>query len=236
MKKLLSVLVCVLLALIVFTPLCSVLCWVMGYKFTLVDPAIFAVSIFALAAITVAVSIFSKEILDNRIVCILVSVLTPCAMLNTGFYIRSCGGLWIVASVLVCVACGYLTIRHGKPMSVKTGGLVLSAGLLLPMALICFVLLVAGKTQNYVVLETVDSPSGAYYAQIIDNDQGEKGGWKLVHIYPDKDIVTPVFSIRKKHIKVFEAYYNAGEADEKTVALQWTDDRHLTINGDNYSF
>ena len=236
MKRLISVLTCILLALILFSPLCSLICTVFGYKFTLVNPSVFAIAIFVLTAVTVAVSVVSKEIVENKIMCILISVLTPCAMINTGFYIRACGTLWIIASVLICVGCGYLTIRHGQPMPVKTAAMVLAAGLLLPMALICFVLTVAGRTQNYNVIDTVDSPSGAYYAEIIDNDQGEKGGWKLVHIYPDKDIETPVFVVRKKPIKLYDEFYHAGEAAEKTVVLQWKDDNHLVINGKNYSF
>lgn len=236
MKKLLSVLVCVLFALIVFTPLCVLACWLLGYKFALVQPAVFAVSIFVLTVITVAVSVFSKEIIENKIISILVCVMTPCALLNIACFIRSCGALWIIAGVLIAVGCGYLTIRHGKPTDVKTGGMVLSAGLLLPMALICFVLFVAGKTQNYVVLETVDAPNSAHYAQVIDNNQGEKGGNKMVHVYPGKDVKTPIFTIKKKPIIIYDEYYEADERDKVTVQVQWKADRGLTINGKDYSY
>lgn len=236
MKKLLSVLSCVLLALIAFCPVISLICYVFGYKFTLVNPGAFAIAIFVLTAITVLVSVFYKEALENITICAVVSALTPMALINTAFYIRSCGTLWIIASVLICVGCGYLTIRHGKPFTVRTGALVLTAGLLLPMVLVCFVLSVAGKTQNYNILDTVDSPTGAYYAEIIDNNQGEKGGTKMVHIYPEKDIDTPVFRIRKKRIIIYEEFYKANEADEVEVVVQWKDDNHLVINGKNYSF
>ena len=236
MKKLLSVLSCLLLALIAFSPVCSLICTIFGYKFTLVNPGVFAVAIFALTGITLLVSILYGEILENKIICIVMSVLTPLALINTGFYVRSCGTLWIIASVLICMGCGYLTIRHGNPLTVRTGALVLTAGLLLPMAFICFVMSVANNTQNYDVLDTVYSPTGAYYAEIIDNDQGEKGGSKMVHIYPDKDIETPIFLIRKNRIIIYEEFYKASEADEVEVVIQWKDDNHLIINGKNYSF
>lgn len=236
MKKLLSVLSCMLLALIAFSPVFSLISNVFGYKFTLVNPGVFAIAIFVLTAITVLVSILCQEVLENKIICAVVSALTPMALINTAFYIRSCGTLWIIASVLICVGCGYLTIRHGSPLSVRTGALVLTAGLLLPMALVCFVLSVAGKTQNYVILDTVDSPTGAYYAEIIDNDQGEKGGSKMVHIYPEKDIDTPIFLIRKKRIIIYEEYYKANEADKVKVVVEWEDDNHLIINDKKYSF
>ena len=236
MKKLLSVLSCLLLALIAFSPVCSLACSIFGYKFTLVTPSVFAIAIFSLTGITVLVSILYGEILENKIICIVMSVLTPLALINTGFYVRSCGTLWIIASVLICVGCGYLTIRHGNPLTVRTGALVLTAGLLLPMAFICFVMSVANNTQNYDVLDTVYSPTGAYYAEIIDNDQGEKGGSKMVHIYPDKDIETPIFLIRKNRIIIYEEFYKASEADKVEVVIQWKDDNHLIINGKNYSF
>lgn len=236
MKKLLSVLTCMLLALIAFCPVISLICYVFGYKFTLVNPSAFAISIFVLTAITVLVSVFCKEVLENKVICTVVSLLTPMALVNTAFYVRSCGTLWIVASVLICVGCGYLTIRHGSPPTMRIGALVLTAGLLLPMTLACFVLSVAGKTQNYTVLDTVDSPTGVYYAEIIDNNQGEKGGTKMVHIYPEKDIDTPVFQIRKKRIIIYEEFYKADEADQVKIVVQWKDDNHLVINGKNYSF
>lgn len=236
MKKLLSVLSCLLLALITFSPAFSLVCTIFGYKFTLVNPSAFAIAIFALTAITVLVSFLYKEVLENKVICAVVSALTPMALVNTAFYIRSCGTLWILASVLICAGCGYLTIRHGSPLTVRTGALVLTAGLLLPMALVCFVMSVAGKTQNYTVLDVVNSPSGAYYAEIIQNDQGEKGGSKMVHIYPEKDIDTPVFLIRKNRIIIYEEAYKVNEADKVDVVLQWKDDTHLVINGDNYSF
>lgn len=236
MKKLISVLACVLLVFVVFSPLCSLICTIFGYKFALVNPAVFAIAIFILTVVTVVLSLFSKEIVENKIICIVISALTPCALINTAFYIRACGMLWIFASLLICVGCGYLTVRYGQPMSVKTGALVLTAGLLLPMALICFVMSVAAKTQNYTVIDIADSPSGAYYAEILDNDQAEKGGWMLVHIYPDKDIKTPVFTVRKRPIKIFEEFYKQGQAEEKSVVVQWKDDNHLVINGKNYSF
>lgn len=236
MKKLLSILSCVLLALICFSPLASLICKIFGYKFTLVNPAVFAIAIFVLTAVTVLISILSKEILENKVICFVASALTPCALINSGFYVRSCGTLWIIASILICAGCVYLSIRHGNPPNVKIGALVLAAGLLLPMVFFCFVLSVAGKTQNYTVLDTVDSPNGAYYAQVIENDQGEKGGSKMVHIYPDKDMKTPVFIIQKKHIIIYEEFYNAGDADKVTVNIQWKDNNHLLINGKSYSF
>lgn len=236
MKKILSILSCLLLALIAFCPVISLLCAAFGYKFTLVNPGVFAIAIFVLTAITVLVSVFYKEVLENKVICVVISVLTPMALINTAFYVRSCGTLWILASVLICAGCGYLTIRHGSPLTVRTGALVLTAGLLLPMALACFVLLVAGKTQNYNIIDTVDSPTGAYYAEIIDNNQGEKGGTKMVHIYPEKDIDTPVFRIRKNRIIIYEEFYKANEADKVQIIVQWKDDNHLVINGKNYSF
>ena len=227
---------CVLLALILFTPVCSLLCTIFGYKFSLVYPGVFATAIFALTAVTVLISVLYQEILENKVICVVISALTPCALINTGFYVRSCGTLWIVASVLICVGCGYLTIRHGKPLSMRAGALVLTAGMLLPMAMVCFVLSVAGRTQNYIVLDTIDSPTGVYYAQIIDNDQGEKGGSKMVHIYPDKGVETPIFVIKKKHIVIYQEMYEPEDADKISIEIQWKDDTHLVINGKDYSF
>ena len=236
MKKILSILACVLLVLIAIVPLLSAACAIFGYKFELVQPGIFAIAIFALTAVTVLLSVIYGEQIEHKIFSVVFAVLTPCALINTAFYVRSCGTLWIVASLLICVGCGYMSIRHGGPQTLRAGALVLAAGLLLPMIFICFVLNVAGKTQNYIILDTVNSPSGAYYAQIIDNDQGQKGGAKLVHIYADKGVETPVFTIKKKRIQIYNEPYSPEDADKTTVVVQWKDDTHLVINGKDYSF
>ena len=85
-------------------------------------------------------------------------------------------------------------------------------------------------------MDCVNSPTGVCYAEIIENDQGEKGSSKLVNVYTGKDIQNPVFVIRKKPIKIYEEFYKSDEADEKTVDLRWKDDTHLVINGKDYSF
>ena len=236
MKKILYILSCALLALIVFVPLCAAVCAIFGYKFSLVNPWLIANIIFVMTAATVLVSVIYREKIEHKIFSAVLALLTPCALINTAFYVRSCGTMWLVASLLICVGCGYLTFRHGAPVTLRAGALVLTAGLMIPMLLVCFVLNVAGKTQNYIILETVDSPSGAYYAQVINNDQGEKGGSMLVHIYADKGVENAVFTIKTKRIQIYEDIYSPEDADTKTVVVQWKNDRHLVINGKDYSF
>lgn len=231
MKKILSVFACVLLFLIVTVPITAAVSAIFGYRLTLLMPWVFAIAILVLTAATVMLSIIVKDDVDDRIVSIVFALLTPCALINTAFYVRSCGTLWLVASLLICVGCGYLTFRRGKPLAMRAGSLVLTASLLLPMIFVCFLMLVAGRTQANTVVKTVDSPNGAYYAQVIDNDQGAMGGNTIVNVYPNKGIDTPAFKIQKKHHKVY-----VGEHDDyKTMDIHWKDNSCLVINSTEYS-
>lgn len=230
MKKILSVLACVLLLLIVFLPMGVLITSLLGYTFALTYPWVFIGAMVAVAAALVLLSALTGETVDNKIIQIVFSLLTPCALINTAFYLRACGSVWLVISLFLCVGCGYLTMRQGNPQVVRLGALVLSASLMLPMVLICFLLLVAGSTQVNTVVQTVDSPSGVCYAEVISSDQGAMGGDTVVNVHTGKEIDLGFVQIHKKHQRVY-----LGKQDEyKTMDIQWKNDNCLLIDGKEY--
>lgn len=230
MKKVLSVLVWILLVLLAFVPLGAGISAIFGYSFELANYWAFALADVSVAAILVLLSLISKETVDGKVSQILFALITPCALINTMFYVTQCGKMWLALSLLLCVGCGYLTIRHGRPLSVRAGALVLTAALVLPVCLICVLLTAIGNAQVQHVVKSVDSPNGVYYAQIINSDQGNMGGDTIVKVYSHKGLNAGLFKISKKPLVI----YIGGEDEYKTMELVWINDERLLIDSKEY--
>lgn len=80
-----------------------------------------------------------------------------------------------------------------------------------------------GKTT---VVQTLDSPTGKYYAQVISNDQGAMGGNTTVHVYETKELNTILFTIKKEPQQVYVGDWDAYEDME----IYWESDNSLVIN------
>ena len=73
------------------------------------------------------------------------------------------------------------------------------------------------------VVQTIPSPSGKYYAQVIDHDQGALGGNTIVEVY------------KKSNPKAKpQTIYDGEWGEYKTMEIYWEDDNCLVINGIQY--
>lgn len=232
MKIVFSVLVWTLLILLLLAPLGAGVTAIFGYSFVLGNYWAFAVAEITITAILALLSLVTKETVEDKISQILFAVITPCALVNTMFYISQCGMTWLVVSLLICVGCGFLTIRHGRPLPVRAGALVSTAALVLPVCLICVLLVAIGNAQTNEVVWREDSPSGNRYAEVISIDQGEYENDTVVKVYDKKGFDAGIFKVTKKPLKVY-----VGEGTQGLVLqIQWKDDNCLIINSGEYKF
>ena len=115
-------------------------------------------------------------------------------------------------------------------MALKIVALVLSALMILPICFFSFIALIFGNIGQNTVVQTVESPSGKYYAQVIDSDQGALGGDTLVDVYQDCGINAILFKIEKKPQRVY--FGDWGEFNN--MQIHWKDDNCLVINAVEY--
>lgn len=97
--------------------------------------------------------------------------------------------------------------------------------LLMLLPLILFTLSLRGLSVDTVV-QTLDSPNGTYFAQVIDSDQGAMGGATKVVVYENKQFMG-------KHKKIGQVYTGKYGA-YATMEIHWKDDACLVINGVEY--
>ena len=232
MKKAIPVFGCVLFFFVVLLPFGVILFDCFGYTFKLANYFVFAIITALLAVGTVILSGIMKKPLENKAVEVLFALITPFSLINTVFYLFECSTVSIVVSMFACVCCCvYLAIRYGKPLALKITALVLSALMILPIGFFGFLALIFGDFGQITVVQSVESPTGAYYAEVVDSDQGALGGDTYVTVYANKSIDLLIFKISKEPQRVY--YGDWGEF--MNMEIYWKDDHCLVINSVEYT-
>lgn len=231
MKKTLSILICLLFALTILYPVGVIVTACLGYRFELMSVSAFAIAIFALSVCIVILDRIRKSTLDNKAIQIICAIITPLSLVNAVLYIFECPHFWVIASVsLSAGCCCYLTVQYGKPFSLRIITLILSALMILPIGFFSFIAQIFGNIGQNTVVKTVVSPSGKYYAQVIDSDQGALGGDTLVDVYQECGINAFLFQIKTKPQRVYIGDW--GEFDN--MQIHWKNENCLIINSVEY--
>lgn len=231
MKKAISILICLLFVLTILYPAGVIITARLGYSFELISVSAFAIAIAVLSVCIVVLDIVFKNQLESKTVQILLAIITPLSLINAVSYIFECPQIWVIASVLASVGCCcFLVVKHGKPLALKIVALVLSALMVLPIGFVSFIALIFGNIGQNTVVQTVESPSGKYYAQVIDSDQGALGGDTLVDVYQDWGINALVFKIEKKPQRVYFGEWGEFE----NMQIHWNNDNCLVIDSVEY--
>lgn len=202
-----------------------------GYRFELLSPFAFSLGLAVLSVAATVCAAVSKEAPKNKSVRVFSALLTPFSLINALFYSISSLNIWVLPGMLISAGCAlYLTLRQGKPIALKVIALVLSALLAAPVGILCFLFPVFGSIGQNSVVQTVASPSGEYYAAVIDSDQGALGGDTLVDVYENSRVDLIFFRIEKKPQRVYLGDWR----DYEGMDIRWEDDHRLVINGHFY--
>ena len=231
MKKAISFMTCLLFALTILYPAGVMITACLGYNFHLISIPAFSIAIAALSVCIIILDLICKGHADNKIMSILLTIITPLSLINAAFYIFKCPKIWVIASALFSAACCcYLTVKCGKSLSLKTVSLILSALMILPIGFFSFIALIFGSLNHNTVVKTVESPNGKYYAQVIDSDQGALGGDTLVDVYEKDGTNAIIFKIEKKPQRV----YSGDWGEFENMRIYWKDENCLVINSVKY--
>ena len=203
----------------------------LGYSFELISVSAFAIATAALSGCIVVLDLICKNTLENNTIGILLAIIATLSLINAAFYVFKCSQICVIVSVLLSAGCCcYLTVKYGKPLTLKVVTLVLSALMILPICFFSFIALIFGNIGQNTVVQTVESPSGKYYAQVIDSDQGALGGDTLVDVYKKSGINLILFKIENKPQRVY--FGDWGEFEN--MQIHWKDDNCLVINSVEY--
>lgn len=157
----------------------------------------------------------------------------PLSMIFGGFCIYHDQSLPVMIGMAVCVVCcWYLVIRYTKPLSVRVPALSLGAVLIVPVCIVIFFAVLFGDFGEVRTIETVESPSGALCAQVIEHDDGALGGATIVQVRKNWCLDLYVLQITPKSKTV----YRGDWYEHAHIKVAWKNEQQLIINGvDMYS-
>ena len=231
MKKAISVLIYVLLLMIILYQAGVLITGCFGYSFKLISVSAFVIATAVLSVGIVVLDLVFKNVPKKKTMQMWLAIMLPLSLISSVFYIFECPQIQVVTSVLITAGCCcFLTIKHGKPMALKVVALILSALMVLPICSFSFFALIFGNIGHNTVVQTVESPNGKYYAQVIDSDQGALGGDTLVDVYKKGGINLILFKIEPNPQRVY--WGNWGEF--RDMQIHWKDDGCLVINSAEY--
>lgn len=231
MKKAFCVVTYVLFALTIFLPIFKILFACFGCTFEVFSILAFSVAILLFSLTLVILGILHKGEIENRIVRVFLAIITPLSLINAVFYIFLSADFIVALCMLFSsICCSVVAFIYGKPVVLKYVMLVLSGLMILPIAYLSFIILIFGNIAENTVVQTVDSPNGQYYAEVIDNDQGALGGATIVNLRSNHSLDLLLFKIEKKPQQVY--YGEWGEY--KGMNVYWRDDEWLVVNSHVY--
>ena len=119
MKKVISFLIFLLFTLTALYPAGSLIASCFGYSFKLMGIPVFAVSS-AIISICIVILDGVYKIAFNKLVQILLAVITPISLINVVLCAIESHQTWTIAGTLVSTGCcAYLMIKNGEPLLLK---------------------------------------------------------------------------------------------------------------------
>ena len=225
MKQLTVILICLLLFLTVCYPAGVLICNTLGFDLTVHCLPAFAFVLAILSAYLVYLC--SKRAIKSRILQIILSATLPLSLVNSLYCLGGSTALWLG---LYVVACSILTIKYVKILAPRIIAFVLSGLTILPIIFLLIIHLIFGNLVQNTVVQTIESPGGSHYAQVIDNNQGAMGGNTLVDVYEAPLVDTRFLRIQKKPTRVYSGEWGEHEYME----IYWKSVDCLIINGVEY--
>lgn len=132
----------------------------------------------------------------------------------------------VIVCILICFVCCIIISLSNNSLSKFKYPIAVLSVLLFIFALILTAFSFYVKTETVL---SVDSPSGNYYAEVIDTDQGALGG--STHVRVIKRIVkTPVLTLSSYKGIVYDGPWGMF----KDMDIYWENDNCLVINSEEY--
>lgn len=228
MRKAVSGIEMILLALYGFVPVCCLLAGSMGYHFSLRNYEVFAVllAVVSVGGIVAAFADREREMMTGGRVA--VSLMLPISLINWLVVIWSSEWGYTLLCMIICSVCALIyLIRYGRKLALKIAVGVLSVILFLPLCLVSFFDLIFNDFGENTVVETVYSPDEVYRAEVIDEDQGALGGSTIVRVYDTRrEFDLYLFRVWKNSKCVYTGEWGVW----KTMEIHWEEDHTLVVN------
>ena len=230
MKKTMHGILYSLLGLTALYPAGTILCYLLDYRFLLLSNDGFAVFLGLFSSCAVILSlVFPTEV--SKTAGTVAAFMPFVTLVSCFFLLHSKIGVIGVAGLLVAFVCACaMTLKYAKNLAMKIVVLVIGIVLAVHVGFLGFLAMIFGSIGKDTVVQSVESPNGAYIAQLVDSDQGALGGDTLVLVYEQNNIDLFFLRIEKEPQLVYSGQWGAF----KQMKLEWKNEHCLLINETEY--
>ncbi len=227
MKKNKNILMCILFVLAVFYPAVKIFFAPAKNLFVFKNVDIIVV----LSTILSFYLCVSKEEFSKDSARVLAALITPLSIIGNA-------GLLLISRSYLVFFCGLISVICNICITLGKGdkdlenlSLIISGLLALPTFLVLIVGLLFSDFGSLNVVKTVESPSGKYYAEVIDCNEGALGGKTFVEIYRKEEDSHPFFFEKEEKS---DRVYTGRWGEFENMEIYWADDNVLVINSQEY--
>ena len=230
----LSILICVLFVLVTFLPLGFIVARTFGYSFSLFSYSFFSIVTAVVSAAAAVISFFADREHIKKVYSVFASIVPIILIANYCSSFVKCSsddhftiGIAMMIALLFAVI---LSLQVGKPVALNAVILATSLVAVIPFVIIVWIMSAFSDFGENTVVETIPSPDGERWVEVVDNDQGALGGATVIRVCEDKGIDLFVFQAEKLPIKIYEGEWREYEE----LDIRWKDDDCVLINSREY--
>ena len=231
-KKYVVVLLCVLMFLsFCLIPAGYVLSDFMGYEIVITNYYAAALIITVMPVILTVFYKVSECCEKRKSISVLLGLSLPLSLINGLILSIKSGGVFVIICSALSFGCLlFINARRINMILIKNAAIALSVTVVIAaLVIVYFKSLLGGFVKN-TVIQTVGSPDGTRYAELIDSDAGATGGATIVNVCSFSSVEFGIFKIKQK-----ETVYSGRWSDQFDIRIYWKDNRHLMINSTEYT-
>lgn len=238
-KKSLDMVPLIICFLFLMYPLAKQLAAHCGYKLEFYTPLlIYAVPV--LFEVVGLVLLLVKKSILCKPGKVFAAALLPIVMISGNSYIMSLEGKgagkvsFAIALWIISVGFGvWWLFKYAANKFVKIPVIIWSGIIGAILGVWFFLLLLTEDFGVYEVIQKIESPSGKYYAELINDDQGAMGGSTIVEVSSKKECVPFLIGELVKNQEI-SRIYTGRWGEFKTMEIFWLDEDIILINGEEY--
>lgn len=231
MKDKIKFILYVLIFISSFLPVLSLILWCFKCSVSLFSYNFFAVVSALILIIFTSFIAKSEEIGVNKTLRFFTAFMPVMSLTNAVVYIFKSKSAIVAASMAICFVCSaVIAEKICKSKNVKVISVLSSSVLSVPVLIITVSSVLFGSVGVNTVINTIPSPGGTYYAEIVDSDQGALGGDTVVNIHKSRKLDLLVMTISRTPQRVYIGDWREYE----TMDIYWKDNQCIIINSKEY--
>lgn len=231
MKDKTKLILYILLFLSAFFPILTLVLFCLEYSVSLFNYIFSAISSALIFVILTTVILKAKEVVTGKALKFLIVLLPLISLVNAVVYVFKSKSAVVAVCMAICFVCSAVIAekicKSGKAKLFS----VISSGLLsVPLLIFSVLLLIFGSFGVNTVIDSIPSPDGAYYAEIVDSDHGALGSDTVVYIHKNSKLDLFIMTISKTPQPVYVGEWREYE----TMQIQWKNENCLIINSEEF--